>query len=188
LQITDSPDPFNYEQWQLEMENRWRAPLREWPTPLLEWMDHAWQPDRRNEASWIESDRRITRLVLALEAWRLEHGQLPENLELLAGPGSAHYFRQLPVDPTTGKPFRYFPKGIPFPVESLVYLGRQREKVAANTPLVAGSSVELNLGGSRPFYDQYRSYSGWGWDTESTRARTSWLARRLQPLPQSAKK
>ena len=188
LQITDSPDPFYYEQWQLEMENRWRAPLREWPTPLLEWMDRAWRSNVWKEASRIETDRRVTRLVLALEAWRLEHGRLPESLEVLTGPGPDHYFRELPIDPTTGKPFRYFPKGLPFPVESLVYFRPDREYVAANTPLVAGSSVDLNLGGGRPVYDQYRNYSGWVWETASTRARTGWPAGRLQPLPQSAKK
>jgi ABC-type transport system involved in multi-copper enzyme maturation permease subunit len=187
-QIAGWPYPFYFdEQWRFEMENRWQAPLREWPTPLLAWMDRAWQSDVWKEASWIETDRRVTRLVLALEAWRLEHGQLPESLEVLTGPGPDHYFRQLPVDPTTGKPFRYFPTGLPFPVESLVYLGPQQVYVAANTPLVAGSSVELNLGGG-PFYDQYRHYGGWVWESQSNLARTGWRARRLQPLPQSAKK
>ena len=95
---------------------------------------------------------------------------------MLTGPGPDHYFRELPIDPTTGKPFRYFPKGLPFPVESLVYFRPDREYVAANTPLVAGSSVDLNLGGGRPVYDQYRNYSGWVWETASTRARTGWPA------------
>jgi hypothetical protein len=52
---------------------------------------------------------RGTRILMALADWRREHGGLPDSLEALVGP----YFGRLPVDPTTGEPFLYFPHGIP---------------------------------------------------------------------------
>ncbi len=56
----------------------------------------------------VETHRRATRLILALEAWKLDHGGLPESLEDLKG----KYLDQLPVDPYTGRAFRYKPKGL----------------------------------------------------------------------------
>ena len=53
--------------------------------------------------------RRANCVVLALMAWKLEHGQLPDKLDELVGP----YLKKLPLDPhSTGLPFKYFPKGI----------------------------------------------------------------------------
>ena len=70
-------------------------------------------PDRRYGDWWmLETHRRATRLILALEAWKLEHSGLPESLEDLKG----KYLDQLPVDPYTGSVFRYKPKGIPYHV------------------------------------------------------------------------
>jgi hypothetical protein len=56
----------------------------------------------------VETYRRATRLILALEAWKLDHGGLPESLGDLKG----KYLDQLPVDPYTGGAFRYEPKGL----------------------------------------------------------------------------
>jgi hypothetical protein len=56
----------------------------------------------------VETHRRATRLILALEAWKLDHGGLPKSLEDLKG----KYLDRLPVDPYTGEPFRYEPKGL----------------------------------------------------------------------------
>ena len=53
--------------------------------------------------------RRATKIVLALEAWKLEHGELPESLDELVGP----YFKELPKAPRAGTVFAYFPKGLP---------------------------------------------------------------------------
>ena len=60
---------------------------------------------------WLQSvlNRRSTQLLLALEAWRLEHGAPPESLDELVGP----YFAQLPRDPYSGRNFLYFPNGLP---------------------------------------------------------------------------
>ena len=64
---------------------------------------------RGNLDAWltVETCRRATRLILALEAWKLEHGGLPPSLDDLKG----KYLDQLPVDPYRGDPFSYEPRG-----------------------------------------------------------------------------
>jgi hypothetical protein len=58
------------------------------------------------------TQHRATCLVLALAAWKLEHGELPDTLDDLVGP----YLTKLPPDPHTGEPFRYLPQGIPIAI------------------------------------------------------------------------
>ncbi len=53
------------------------------------------------------SSLRTTRLILALQGWRLEHGSLPRTLEELV-PG---WLPEIPHDPLTGIAFRYEPTG-----------------------------------------------------------------------------
>ncbi|HTU25034.1 MAG TPA: hypothetical protein VMF30_06535 [Pirellulales bacterium] len=73
-----------------------------WPSALI------WQP-----VVWLflreETQYRATLIVLALEAFRLEHGQLPETLDELVGDG----LDAVPLDPLFAQPFLYFPKGFP---------------------------------------------------------------------------
>jgi hypothetical protein len=57
----------------------------------------------------FEARRRGTLLVLALQAYRLEHGELPKSLSDLVGP----QLDRLPLDPYSGEEFRYFPNGVP---------------------------------------------------------------------------
>ncbi len=57
----------------------------------------------------FEARRRGTMLVMAIQAYRLEHGKLPESLADLKG----EYFKELPVDPYSDLEFRYFPDGLP---------------------------------------------------------------------------
>ena len=59
-----------------------------------------------------ETSRRAIQLILALEAWKLQHGSLPKTLDELVGP----CLDRLPVDPCSGEPFRYFREGIPGPL------------------------------------------------------------------------
>jgi hypothetical protein len=56
----------------------------------------------------MENKRRATRIVLALQAWKLEHGGYPKSLDELVGP----YFEKLPKDPFSGEPYQYFPEGL----------------------------------------------------------------------------
>jgi hypothetical protein len=57
----------------------------------------------------METRRRATRLLLALEAWKHDHdGQLPLSLKQLVGP----YLDKLPLDPYSAMSFRYFRNGL----------------------------------------------------------------------------
>ena len=57
----------------------------------------------------FETDYRATLIILAVEAWKLEHGHLPAHLdEVLGGE-----LKELPVEPIRGEPFGYFPDGLP---------------------------------------------------------------------------
>ena len=66
--------------------------LDEWP---LVWESIAWHMVCR------ETDYRATLIVLALEAWRIEHGSLPQELDQLVG----HGLEKLPLDPLKAQPF-----------------------------------------------------------------------------------
>jgi hypothetical protein len=62
----------------------------------------------------VETYRRATRLILALEAWKLEHRELPKSLDELED----KYLDKVPVDPYTGKAFGYGPTGFPYSIVS----------------------------------------------------------------------
>ena len=76
----------------------------------------------------VETQKRIVRLQLAAEAFKAEHGQLPETLDELVGT----YLDRLPVDPRTGRPFVYFPQGLPAPIRDV----HETELMPANTPFL----------------------------------------------------
>ncbi len=63
----------------------------------------------------VETTCRVTRLILAIQAYKLQHGRLPKTLQELVGP----YFDRLPNDPYAGEPFRWFPEGLPFSIPAL---------------------------------------------------------------------
>jgi hypothetical protein len=79
---------------------------------------------------------------LALRAWQLERGELPDRLEELVGP----FFERTPLDPFTAEPFRYFPKGLPGPIvrqEGGPYDRRETVLVPAGKPLVWSASPDV---------------------------------------------
>lgn len=124
--VQDAVDPF------YERNLQW---LR--TTPLLWWNPHllpVYDDWRLDLMAAHEGHRRIARLQLALAAWRAEHGELPEALDELVG----KELSSLPVDPFTGRPFRYRPEGIPWPVRGrdVSSLGELSEDLAAGTPLL----------------------------------------------------
>jgi hypothetical protein len=81
----------------------------------------------------METPRRAVRLILALEAWKLEHGSLPDSLDELV----VSYFEQLPLDPYTAKSFRYCRDGINSPLSQKRDAGYQPNgEIAPNTPFV----------------------------------------------------
>jgi len=63
----------------------------------------------------METRRRAVRVQLALAGWNVEHGELPERLEELAGA----FFDRLPLDPSGGGPFQYFREGQPGSIRDL---------------------------------------------------------------------
>ncbi len=71
-------------------------------TPLLEG-----SPLVSESLAWLmlcrETDYRATLIILALEAWRAEHGMLPSELNELVG----HGLEKVPLDPLKAKPFLY---------------------------------------------------------------------------------
>jgi ABC-type transport system involved in multi-copper enzyme maturation permease subunit len=60
---------------------------------------------------------RATPVILALQAWRLEHGNLPKKLDELVGP----YLSYLPNDPFSGAPYFYYPEGLRIPNSERYY-------------------------------------------------------------------
>lgn len=78
----------------------------------------------------METRRRAVRLVLALEAWKARHGELPQTLEELVGP----YIDRVPIDPCCGSPLRYVRHGAPAPIR-----------------WSAGEDSEIRLGAGKPF-------------------------------------
>jgi hypothetical protein len=61
-------------------------------------------------ADMAAARRRLARLALALERYRLEQGEYPGSLEELAlHPGVATGDRSILLDPLTGEPFAYEP-------------------------------------------------------------------------------
>lgn len=137
------------------------------------------------EITWLKTQRAVTQLTLAVEAWRLAHGRLPDSLDALVGP----YLKELPKDPSSRSPFRYFREGFPFAV---VAASDQHESdwrtVPAGTPLLASSWLDITLG---------RSPYGSRWDPLRRRLQRSadmshaeadkWYAEPIYPLPQPAK-
>lgn len=64
-------------------------------------------------AALDETQRRALRLILAIKAWQIEHGELPKSLDQLV----PAYFDRVPLDPWTGEPFGYEPAGFPIAFE-----------------------------------------------------------------------
>jgi len=105
---------------------------------------------------------------------RLEHGELPKTLDAVVGP----YFERLPTDPTTARPFRYFPQGLPIAITASTYLYGDRVLIPAGTPLVARSWFEIGVGKSPQADPSYghRFPDRWGAEEDV------WYAERVFPL------
>lgn len=102
----------------------------------------------------LVAQRRAARLVLALQAWRLEHRHLPDKLERLVLDGIA-------LDPLSGEFFVYRPQGVTVP------------KRWRTPELVARSACHLGREGSLPTGQPFlfTSFGGPSLDDDSTSAR-----------------
>lgn len=84
-------------------------------TPLVKHSTLTSQPIARGLVSiaWNlvreETDYRATVIIMALNAWKAEHGKLPDRLDELVG----SQLDRLPLDPLFAQPFQYFPRGTP---------------------------------------------------------------------------
>ena len=139
----------------------------------------------------IETDRRAVRIVMALEAWKLEHDSLPKSLDELV---DASYLGSLPNDPYMGTPFLYFPDGVPNSISLRQESGLSRshtgdlitgtpfiwstgakvkqleQREIENMPLFRRYAIRLDLNGQEEYY------------LPSTEAEI-WSAGRLFPIP-----
>jgi ABC-type transport system involved in multi-copper enzyme maturation permease subunit len=68
-----------------------------------------------NHYAAMVNRHRATMIVLALRAWKIEHGEFPKTLDKLVGP----YFDRLPNDPYSGDSYRYYPEGLRIPLEEI---------------------------------------------------------------------
>ena len=132
--------------------------------------------------------RRATRLLLALQAFRLEHGRLPELLDELVGP----YLDEVPIDPCSGEPFHYFADGLPIPLTrasgDVSYKPELEVMVEADRPFIwsAGTGVNVRHGGSK-FRNRcrikYANQNDW---VDPVSEYIIWQHGRPFPLPEAA--
>jgi ABC-type transport system involved in multi-copper enzyme maturation permease subunit len=118
------------------------------------------------EAMNMETRRRAVRLVLAIEAWKLEHRRLPETLDVLIGTS----LDQIPLDPYSAEPFRWFPEGVDVAIVP-ADVQKSDEVVPPNVPIVwsAGPLVLFRESGDSllersrvrqaVYYDEWRQPS-----------------------------
>ena len=101
-----------------------------------------------NNWSRCETYRRAARLVLAIEAWKLDHGRLPQSLDDLQG----KYLSQIPVAVFSEEEFRYEPKGVSYCVEmDPCSTSETTETIAPNQPFLGWGP--RRIGGKWPGFD-----------------------------------
>ncbi len=84
------------------------SPLHRSPATYMQ----RWARDAAIAEVSFETSRRATLITLGCLAYRLEHGELPTELSRLQETG---ILEAVPNDPMSGRPFVYFPQGIPAP-------------------------------------------------------------------------
>lgn len=127
-----------------------------------------------------ETRRRATLIRLALVAWRLEHGQLPDKLDRLAGV----YFERVPSDPFTGQPFEYFPKGLPYELRWSEPRSNAEQRLAGGTPFLWSAGLRVRLASAMATVaSRWRLADGrWSWPA-STVEQAIWQAGWVFPIP-----
>jgi hypothetical protein len=108
--------------------DRWEA-----TTPLL-WLFRGWGNLAPLAFLSMETQRRAVLILLATQAWKTEHGELPPTLDSLVGP----YLDRLPLDPYSGEPFRYFREGVPVSLQI-------RQRWASSLFLTAKADQDGNI-------------------------------------------
>jgi hypothetical protein len=105
----------------------------------------------------VETARQATRVILALEAWKLQHGSLPKSLDELVGP----CLDRLPVDPYSGQPFRYFRDGLKIPLHwsQFNFDPYARGDIPVNTPFIWSTGARVVRNPNPLEKDTRREYS-----------------------------
>lgn len=96
-----------------------------------------------SEMVQLEDCRRATTLLVALVAYRLDHGELPPSLEALV----ETYLDKLPVDPYSGRDFVYFRDGLPPPATDLETVelkdAQRQQAIVPGVPCIWSTSAKL---------------------------------------------
>jgi hypothetical protein len=148
--------------------------------------------DAINSEVKFETQRRVTLIILACQAFRLKHGELPIALEQLR---EEAFLDKLPNDPLSGRPFVYFSRGIPEPrtEEEKRVLKRSGRSLLPDAPLLWSPGMHLSTRVVTPnseqpeivevyyrhrphYYDRYGDYR----DLPDYNA---WLAGDWYPIP-----
>jgi hypothetical protein len=113
---------------------RWRASTLLLPPDFSGDLTGAvtWDGSANREFRQTFAAEQATRLVLALQHYRRQHGEFPERLEALLGA----YFNELPRDPYTNGWFGYEPEGFPTPLHVVL-----TDTVAARQPMLWSAGV-----------------------------------------------
>jgi hypothetical protein len=102
------------------------------------------------ELATFENWRRVTMLLLALQAYRLEKGELPPALDALVGT----YLDELPRDPYSGHDYVYFREGLPQPATDLeaaqLAEAQQTQAIRPGVPCLWSTSAQLETTIWRP--------------------------------------
>jgi len=96
-------------------------------------------PPSGEQEIWLQyaARRKVSLVLLALQAWRLEHNSLPDSLEQLVGP----YLNEMPRDPYSGAPFQYFPHGAA--VQTTLKSFQGAIEISAEAPFLWSSGSHL---------------------------------------------
>jgi hypothetical protein len=168
---------------------------RRQPELTLALSEHLYRQFDRTR-SWFGTDqvvasaarRREVRLVLAIEASKLKNGHLPKTLAELVGP----YLKDVPHDPYTGEPFRYFPEGLPLPLwrRSFPDSASPEVRLEAHKPFLWSAGARVRLADTRE--TDFRRYEileepYWRYDSDHWHKPVTeqdvWLAGRVYVLP-----
>ena len=124
--MEEDPDRIWYSLEPMSRGQRWQQTA---PQVTLGWSWTEYEVKNFYLPTWasLEAHRRGLWLTIALQAYRLQHGKLPERLDELVGP----FMDRLPTDPFCGQAFEYWATGIPIELRS------DDRRLPPNTPYIS---------------------------------------------------
>jgi hypothetical protein len=149
-----------------------RTISQEWNVPETQWRETR---TMRDDFEAMQTARAAVRLILMLEAWKLQHGSLPKTLDELVGP----YLKEIPLDPYSHEPFRYFRNGIESPLRwgqpwmPAWPRSQYYQTLAANRPFIWSTGAEINVYSyttDNDLLDKYHIWTRYPYEESSYRA------------------